>query len=101
MKKIIFSILFFVSSITIAGAQQRVVPILEMKVGGLLGGVQNGKFLDAKTTAAALKGGENYELYSMMGHEEGSMTGEKPKNDQDVCTDFYYIEFEPRVDMGV
>jgi hypothetical protein len=103
MKRYItFLILLLAGGTIFTSAQQKVVPILEMKVGGILGGVQNGKFLDAKTTAAALKGGEDYELYSMMGHEEGTMPGAKPKNDQDVCTDFYYIDFEdPRPESGV
>jgi len=90
-----------VCTISITYAQQKVVPILELKVGGLIGGVQNGKFLDAKATAAALKGGENYELFTMMGHEEGTITGSKPKNDQDVCTDFYYVEIDPKAETGI
>jgi hypothetical protein len=103
MKRKFPAVLFILSlCILSVGAQQKVVPILEMKVGGILGGVQNGKFLDAKTTAAALKGGEDYELYSMMGHEEGTMSGAKPKNDQDVCTDFYYVDFaDPAPESGV
>jgi hypothetical protein len=101
-RKILFLLLVFVFSAFSAYAQQKVVPILEMKVGGLIGGVRSGKFLDAKTTAAALKGGENYSLYGLLiGKEEGEMTGSKPKNDQDVCTDFYYVEMEPKADTGV
>lgn len=100
-RNILYLIMLVICAASFAGAQQKVVPILEMKVGGILGGIQNGKYLDAKTTAAALKGGETYSLYSMMGKEEGEMTGAKPKNDQDICTDFYYIEFDPRVESGV
>src|SRR5262245_37737228 len=102
MKRNLLILTISIISLTAAiSAQTKVVPILEMKVGGIIGGVQNGKFLDAKTTAAALKGGENYELFTMMGHEEGTMTGTKPKNDQDVCTDFYYVETDPKADYGV
>jgi hypothetical protein len=81
-------------------AQQKVVPIVELKVGGLIGGVQNGTFLDAKKTAAALKGGESYELYTMMGHEEGEITAKKPEIG-DPCDDFYYVEMSPKAESGV
>jgi uncharacterized protein (DUF2141 family) len=82
-------------------AQTKVVPILEMKAGGLLGGVLNGKYLDAKATAAKMKGAEHYELFTMMGHEEGEMTGKKPEPGGDVCTDFYTVELDQEADYGV
>lgn len=100
-RNIVFFILLIAGGVIFTNAQTKVVPILEMKVGGLIGGVKNGKFLDAKATAAALKGGESYELFTMMGHEEGTMTGAKPKNDQDVCTDFYYVELDPKAETGI
>jgi hypothetical protein len=93
--------LLFTISLLSAHAQTKVVPILEMKVGGLLGGVENGKFLDPKATAAKLKGSTTYSLFSMMGKEEGEITGAKPKNDEDVCDDFFYVELEPKADNGV
>jgi hypothetical protein len=77
---------------SLALAQQKVVPIVEMKVGGLLGGVENGKFIDAKTTAARLKGDENYTLYLFNGKNENGLKLKKPENSQDVCDDFYYVE---------
>src|SRR5882757_5787103 len=98
---LIFSLVLLTLNALSVCAQQKVVPILEMKVGGLLGGVQNGKFIDAKKTAAALKGDETYSLYTLMGKEEGEIKGAKPKNDQDVCTDFYYVEAEPKAEIGV
>jgi hypothetical protein len=100
-RTLIFSLAFFAFGLMPVNAQTKVVPILEMKVGGLIGGVQNGKFLDAKTTAAKLKGGETYSLFSMMGKEEGEITGVLPKNDQDVCDDFFYIELDPKPVAGV
>jgi hypothetical protein len=94
MKKNIFLLnLILLAGVAAVSAQQKVVPILEMKAGGILGGVQNGKFVDAKTTAKSLKGGEDYTLFSMMGPEEGVLTGGKADNDMDVCTDFYYVKF--------
>lgn len=100
-RNILYLVLLIICAASFAHAQQKVVPILELKVGGIIGGVQNGKYLDAKTTAAALKGGENYEVFTMMGHEEGTLIGAKPKNDQDVCTDFYYVELDPKAEYGI
>lgn len=99
--KIQFLTLLILLGTSFLQAQTKVVPILEMKVGGLIGGVRNGKFLDAKTTAAALRGGEHYELFTMMGHEEGGITGKKPENEMDVCTDFYYVEIDPKAVTGI
>jgi hypothetical protein len=93
MKTLFAAICLLTLSFAIS-AQTKVVPIVEMKVRGLLGGIENGKFLDAKTTAAKLKGGENYMLYGVEGVNEGELKFDKPKNDQDVCDDFYYITFE-------
>lgn len=100
MKIFIAAVCLLISVFTIS-AQTRIVPIVEMKVKGLLGGVQNGKFVDAKTTAAKLKGGENYTLFGIEGVNEGEFTIGKPKNDQDVCDDFYYVEPSEEIASGV
>jgi hypothetical protein len=82
-------------------AQMKVVPILEMKVRGVLGGVENGKWLDAATTVAKLKGGENYTLYGIEGVNEGEMKIAKPEASMDVCEDFFPIEMEDEAVTGV
>lgn len=99
--KLLLSLFLLTLSAVPAIAQQKMVAIMEMKVGGLIGGVQNGKFVDAKTAAKSLKGGDSYDLFSMMGKEEGEMTGQKPENDMDVCTDFYYVKTDPEAKSGV
>lgn len=75
-------------------ANAQIVPILDLKLGGLIGGVQNGKFVDAKTTFKELTANQNYGLYSFeIGAEEGEMkiTISAP----DVpCEDFYWISSE-------
>lgn len=89
----------------IVSAQTKVVPIVELNVGGLLGGVENGKFIDAKTTAAKLKGDETYTLFAFAGREEAKVKLTKPENSQDVCEDFYHIsvkdEGEPFLGIGL
>ena len=85
-----------------AAAQTKVVPILEMNIHGLLGGVENGKWLDAKTTFAKLKGNENYMLYGIEGVNEGETkyTVNAP-DENEPCSDFYYFEMEDEADSGV
>ncbi|HEY0430005.1 MAG TPA: VCBS repeat-containing protein [Pyrinomonadaceae bacterium] len=93
MKILVAAVWLLISSFSIF-AQTRIVPIIEMKVRGLLGGVENGKFVDAKTTAAALKGDEKYKLFRIDGAKKGTLSFGKPKNDGDVCEDFYYIDYD-------
>jgi uncharacterized protein (DUF2141 family) len=83
-------------------AQTKVVPILEMNVRGLLGGVENGKWLNAAETAAKLKGGVNYTLYGIEGVNEGEtkITIKDPAKD-DPCDDFYFFEMEDEAVTGV
>jgi hypothetical protein len=73
-------------------AQERIVPILEMKLGGLIGGVQNGRFVDAKTTFARLKGKNAYTIYGVRG-KTGEMTTEIEPPDV-PCDDFYFFKSE-------
>ncbi|MGC2235714.1 MAG: VCBS repeat-containing protein [Pyrinomonadaceae bacterium] len=100
MKKIIALFCLLILSFN-ASAQTKIVPIVEMKVKGLLGGVLNGKFVDAKTTAAKLKGDENYTLFGIEGVNEGEFTVGKPTIGEDICTDFYNIEPSEEAVAGV
>ncbi len=98
--KILTTILLTILFSALINAQQKVVPILDMKVGGLLGGVENGKYLDAKTTFAKLKGEINYSVYSLIGKEtyELAATVEAP----DVpCDEFYGLSDERDERTGV
>ncbi len=63
MKKVWISLIVILINVSLINAQSKVVPIVEMKVGALLGGVQNGKFLDAKTTVAKLAAKKDYKLF--------------------------------------
>ncbi|HEX9959688.1 MAG TPA: hypothetical protein VGB00_01985 [Pyrinomonadaceae bacterium] len=65
MKKIIsFSLLLMFLSAVGVSAQSEIMPIMEMNVNGLLGGVKDGKFVDAKTTFEHVKGKKSYSVYS-------------------------------------
>ncbi len=82
-----------------AAAQKSVVPILEMGAGGLLGGIQNGKFLDAKTTFAMLKGEESYDLFGILG-KNGKLTVTIQKSEE-PCEDFYSFKNETEIEQGI
>jgi hypothetical protein len=92
MKTIISFFILLILAGTSA-AQTKVVPIIDMKMGGLLGGVENGKFLDAKSTAEKLSGELNYTLYLLGGRRENLLLG-KPTNSSEICEDFFALEMD-------
>jgi len=70
-------------------ANAQVVPIVEMQSGGLLGGVENGKYLDAKTTFGKLKGEGKFSLFDITGKTNDLLlTATGP---DEPCEDFYTI----------
>lgn len=83
----------------ILSAQKTVVPIIDVKVSGLLGGVQNGKWLDAKTTFEMLKGEESYSLFGITG-KVGELTATVESPDV-PCEEFYYAKTELDVKQGI
>lgn len=93
MKKILSLSLVLLSLAVSSAAQSRVVPIVEMRVAGLLGGVENGKFLDAKTTAEKLAAEQRYTIFPPGGKTE-SLLLKKPINEADVCDGFFGIDYE-------
>lgn len=65
MKKIIsFSLAIMFLFAAKASAQTEIMPIMDMNINGLLGGVKDGKFVDAKTTFEHVKGKKKYSVYS-------------------------------------
>lgn len=70
-----------------------VVPILELNIGGLLGGSQGGKWLSAKDVANGLKGGEKYELFNTNDGKKTEIKGGAPENEV-PCEDFYYVDVD-------
>ncbi len=98
MKTLTLLFLTLILSFTIA-AQSKIVPLIDAKVGGLLGGVENGKYLDAKTTFGKLKDAEKFSLFTI-GGKSGDLdaTIESP----DVpCDDFYYVKTDSEDQKGL
>jgi hypothetical protein len=99
--KIFGLLLTWILSCVAAFAQQTPVPIVEMKFGGLLGGVQNGRWLAPAKVGPKMKGKTEFLLVGWRGVEEGGVTlGEKGET-EDVCQDFYRFKLDLEMDQGV
>jgi len=85
----------------LTGAQeaQTVVPIIEVKSGGLLGGVENGNYLDAKTTFGKLNGKQSYSLFGIKG-KTGELTATVESPDA-PCEEFYYAKNDLDAKQGL
>lgn len=93
MKKIFITILFFVFITNSISAQETVVPILDFKIGGLIGGVQNGKYIDALQTAAKINGKTGYMVYDFSGIKPNSRLFPLAiSKEDDICPDFIGIQ---------
>ena len=88
-------------SIQHAPGQSRPVPIVELKTRGLLGAVQNGRWLPPSRLSP--KQGETFEfvLVGARGVEEGGVTKARRGETEDVCQDFFRFEFELQQEHGV
>lgn len=60
--------------------------------GKLLGGSENGRFLDAKTTFARLKGDTKFSLFNFKSGRKGEFSLGAIKNDGDACPENYYLQ---------
>jgi hypothetical protein len=100
--KTINTILIALLLVTASSAQSsQIVPIVEMSVGGIIGGVRNGKWVKDKQVAQTLKGKDEYLLVGWKGVEEGGVTlGSKPEAEV-PCEEFYQVTLESKMDSGV
>ena len=99
--KILFSIFCWLSLTCAISAQKQVVPLVEMKLSGLIGGVQNGKWLTAQQTAAKLKDTTEFFLIDWNGIQKNNTVIGKRGEIEDVCQDFYRMKFDLTMDSGV
>lgn len=81
--------------------QAQVIPIVELKHGGLLGGVQNARWIAATKVAPKMKSESEFVLVGWDGVEEGGVTLGKKGETEDVCQDFTRMTFELEQDHGV
>ena len=90
---------FILSSVVTS--QTGIVPIVELKFRGLMGGVQNGKWIAPARVAPKLKMETEFVLVGRNGVEEGGVTLGKKGEKEDVCQDFTRFDFELEQDHGV
>ena len=99
MKKLWFALFVFITSSI--HAQTAIVPIVELRHRGLLGGVQNGRWIAPARVAPRMKAETEFVLVGWNGVEEGGVTLAKKGPQEDVCQDFTRMEFELQQEYGV
>jgi hypothetical protein len=82
-------------------AQSSLIPIVELKNSGLMGGVQNGRWVAPTTFRAKMKEETEFVLVGWNGVEEGGVSLAKKLPQEDVCEDFTRMQFELEQDHGV
>ena len=95
------TLLIILLSPVLAQAQSAIVPIVELKNRGLLGGVQNGKWIAPTKVAPGMNGDTEFVLVGWNGVEEGGVSLAKKGEVEDVCQDFTRMQFELEQDHGV
>ncbi len=75
-------------------------PIVEVGSGFLVGAVADGKCIPHATAAKAIKGGEEYRVYSLT-ERLGQATGGKPESAGEPCPDVSVVKLSPLPKQGV
>jgi len=70
-------------------------PIVDVESGYLLGGSVGNKWLDAKTTAAQMKGRETYRVYDKT-RRSSTGIGSKPRSHEAPCEDTWFVDIKPK-----
>jgi hypothetical protein len=89
---LIFAALLLTAANQSLAAAPRIAPIVSGIY--LLGGSQNGRWIDAATTARQLRGAERYRLYTTAG-QIGSATATVAAS-EDICADTYFAKVTPK-----
>ena len=102
MKTLPLILLTILAAAATAGAQTAIVPIVEMRSGGLLGGVQNGKWLPPAKVAPSIKQKAEFALVGWNGVEEGGVSLAEIVPDVDgICEEYWSFNFELEMKEGV
>ncbi len=96
----------FVLALTISSgilAQSTIVPIVELRGGGLLGGVRDGKWIEPSIAFESLTEDSKVKLIGFKGAEKASPVGLKRGPVEDVCDDFFRMDLglEPRSGVAI
>lgn len=77
----------------------QVVPIFDAKSGGFLGGVRDGKFLDAATAFKEIKGTQEYSVIGPFGEKRDLSAA--ISGPTELCEDYYFIDRQDDGFLGV
>ncbi|MEO6656550.1 MAG: hypothetical protein ABIO36_10755 [Pyrinomonadaceae bacterium] len=76
-------------------AQNEIVPIIDLRIGGLLGGVKHGKWIEAGIAAESIMNGAmDLDVYGLRGKEKTPFYAARRAPVEDVCQDFYRINMD-------
>ena len=76
-------------------AQNEIVPIIDLRIGGLLGGVKNGKWIEAGIAAESIMNGAmDLDVYGFGGKQKKPFYAATRAAVEDVCQDFYRINMD-------
>ncbi len=84
-----------------AAANAQIVPILDLKVGGLFGGVKDGKFIDAQTAFKEMKAENEYGIINIESGKSQDDLMIKVAEPDAPCEDFYFISTELETKSGI
>lgn len=101
MIKHLIAITILVTLTASVHSQNSIVPVVELHNRGLMGGVQNGKWIAPKLVSPKMKPETEFVLVGWNGVEEGGVTLAKKGEQEDVCQDFTRMEFELEQEHGV
>lgn len=102
LKRILPALICLLALCAVCAAQESIVPILDMKIGAVLGGAREGKFQTPGAAVKALKGGEKFLPYGLDGADEGEAAITEiwqPKRTS--CPEFYRVSVERPAGTGV
>lgn len=76
--------------------------VIELKNGAILGGFQNGKFVDPETAAAKLKAGEKVTLYNLdAGKSNETAKIVRIRDNFEICPSYRAAETDKKTDSGI
>lgn len=83
-------------------AQKKLVPIADLRLGGLIGGSRGGKWIEPGLAAEAImNSGSDMFIYGFDGKEKKPLYSAKRAPIEDVCDDFIRIETDTKRRLGV
>lgn len=92
---------FCLATMIAAQTPTTIIPIVDSRAGGLLGGVRDGRWIKPEAFAATMKGGEEYGLVPWSSDAAAqTLRGTKPTADM-PCEDFFQVEFDPKLETGL